>query len=181
MFIDSLCGPSIVYIGFSILQIIIDIYKNLYGDAFIKFLIMIILSIVLNILCNMGLSIIAWFLVFIPIIMMSVISVLLLHVFKNKNNIKNINLKDKKRKNENKNSIKKEKNLSIGNSNQYSSKRLNRDIQREELYEKINDYYNLNKNEETNNKENSINYNIYDALINWFGEKYFNININKSL
>lgn len=129
----------------------------------------------------MGLSIIAWFLVFIPIIMMSIISVLLLHVFNNKNNIKNINLKDKKIKNKDKNSIKKEKNLSLNNSNQYNSKRLNRDLQREELYEKIDNYYNLNNSDETNNNEDSINYNIYDALINWFGEKYFNININKSL
>ena len=65
MFITELCGPALVYIGFTLIQIIIDLYKNLYGNAFLKFIIMIILALVINILCNMGLTILAWFLVFI--------------------------------------------------------------------------------------------------------------------
>jgi len=81
MFVTSLCGPAIIYIGFSLIQIVIDIFKGIYNNAFIKFIIMIILGTVINILCEKGYTIIAWFLVFIPIIMMTIISTLLLRVF----------------------------------------------------------------------------------------------------
>ena len=39
---------------------------------------MIVFSLILNILCNLNLHVIAWFIVFIPIIMMTLISTLLL-------------------------------------------------------------------------------------------------------
>ena len=50
--------------------------------------------------------------------------------------------------------------------------RINRDTKRNNLYEKIEDYYNLPEE----NKKNNI---IYDALINWFGEKYFDLKMNQ--
>jgi len=78
---NNLCGPVILYLGFSLVQIIIDLFKNLYNTALIKFIVMIILSIVLNMLCETGLSIISWFVVFIPFIFMTVIVTLLLFVF----------------------------------------------------------------------------------------------------
>ena len=77
----NLCGPAILYIGFSLVQIIIDIFKKLYNVALLKFIVMIIFTIILNILCNLGLSIISWFIVFIPFIFMTVIVTLLLFVF----------------------------------------------------------------------------------------------------
>lgn len=78
---NNLCGPVILYLGFSLVQIVIDLFKNLYNTALIKFIVMIILSIVLNMLCETGLSIISWFVVFIPFIFMTVIVTLLLFVF----------------------------------------------------------------------------------------------------
>ena len=81
MVLENICGPVILYLGFSLIQIIIDIFKNLYNTAFLKFMIMIIFSVVLNLLCNMNLSIISWFLVFIPFIFMTFISSVLLFVF----------------------------------------------------------------------------------------------------
>ena len=81
MFTSSLCGPAILYIGFSLIQIIIDLYKNLFSAAFIKIIVMLILALTINVLCEMGLQVIAWFLVFIPITMMTIISTLLLNVF----------------------------------------------------------------------------------------------------
>ena len=77
----NLCGPALLYVGFSLVQIIIDIFKELYNTAFLKFLIMIIFTIVLNILCDLGLGIISWLIVFIPFIFMTVITTLLLFVF----------------------------------------------------------------------------------------------------
>ena len=81
MFSLSLCAPSLIYIGFSIILIIIDIYKGIFSKAFVKFIVMIIISTILNILCNLGYTIISWILVFIPIIMMTLISTLLLKIF----------------------------------------------------------------------------------------------------
>jgi len=77
----DLCPPAILYIGFSIIQVIIDLFKQMYNTAFLKFLVMIILTIVLNILCRHGLGIVSWFIVFIPFIFMTVITTVLLFVF----------------------------------------------------------------------------------------------------
>lgn len=78
--IDNLCPPAILYIAFSITHILIDTLNGLYNTAFLKFMVMIIFSIVLNILCNRGLGIISWFIVFIPFIMMTIITSMLLIV-----------------------------------------------------------------------------------------------------
>ena len=79
--LEKLCPPAILYIAFSLTQIVIDIFKNMYNTAFFKFLVMIIFSVALNILCSRGLSIISWFIVFVPFIMMTVITTILLFVF----------------------------------------------------------------------------------------------------
>jgi hypothetical protein len=81
MFISGLCGPGLVYIGFSLIQIFIDIYNGVMNAAFLKFIIMLVFTLIINILCDLGYSVIAWILVFIPIIMMTIISTLLLQVF----------------------------------------------------------------------------------------------------
>ena len=36
MFIDNLCPPALIYLIFSLVQIIIDTLKGLYNTAFIK-------------------------------------------------------------------------------------------------------------------------------------------------
>jgi hypothetical protein len=79
--LEQLCAPALLYIAFSLTQIIIDIFKNLYNTAFLKFIVMIIFTVILNILCDRGLGIISWFIVFIPFIMMTIITSLLLFVF----------------------------------------------------------------------------------------------------
>ena len=81
MILESICPPALLYIAFSLTQVIIDIFKRLYNSAFIKFIVMVIFTIILNILCKGGLSIISWFIVFVPFIMMTVISTMLLFVF----------------------------------------------------------------------------------------------------
>ena len=76
-----LCPPAILYIGFSLIQIIIDLFKKLYNTAFLKFIVMILFTIILNILCRHGLGIISWFIVFVPFIFMTIITTSLLFVF----------------------------------------------------------------------------------------------------
>ena len=81
MVLEQLCPPAILYIAFSLTQIIIDIFKNMYKTAFFKFIVMVVFSIALNVLCQRGLGLISWFIVFVPFIMMTVITSLLLFVF----------------------------------------------------------------------------------------------------
>lgn len=198
------CIPNIIFISFSLIHIIIDLYKHLFDDALIKFIIMIIISLVINILCKSGLTIIAWFFVFIPIIMMTIISTLLLKVFTDKNmkqklNYNEINAKvsnemqngyyykDNKYyyKNHNGdiyyfdkdgNQYLYTKNTEINNNNDDDIS--NRDKIRKDLYDKIEKEYNLNSNKEDmyDLSNNKIKYNIVDNyLSNNFFSMYNNI------
>jgi hypothetical protein len=77
----NLCPPALIYLFFCATQIIIDIYKGLYNTAVIKFIIMIIITTLLNALCQGGLGVISWLIVFIPFIFMTVVVSILLYVF----------------------------------------------------------------------------------------------------
>jgi len=77
----NLCAPAIIYLIFSITQILIDTFKGLYNTALIKFIIMIMITLLLNILCQSGLGVISWIIVFIPFILMTVIVSILLYIF----------------------------------------------------------------------------------------------------
>lgn len=79
--IEELCPPALIYLAFSLIHITIDLFKGLYNTAFIKFIVMIFFTLLLNILCSTGLTIISWLLVFIPFIMLTVITSILLYIF----------------------------------------------------------------------------------------------------
>jgi len=77
----NLCAPAIIYLIFSVTQILIDTFKGLYNTAFMKVIVTIMVTILLNILCQEGLSVVSWIIVFIPFILMSVIVSMLLYIF----------------------------------------------------------------------------------------------------
>ena len=77
----NLCAPAIIYLIFSVTQILIDTFKGLYNTAFIKVIVTIMVTILLNILCEKGLGVVSWIIVFIPFILMTVIVSMLLYVF----------------------------------------------------------------------------------------------------
>ena len=77
----NLCAPALIYVAFSLTQVIIDTFKGLYNTAFFKLIVMIIITILLNSLCQAGMGIVSWIIVFIPFIFMSVIVAILLYVF----------------------------------------------------------------------------------------------------
>jgi hypothetical protein len=77
----DLCAPALIYVAFSLTQIIIDTFKGLYNTAFFKVIVMIIITILLNSLCQSGMGIISWIIVFIPFIFMTVIVGILLYIF----------------------------------------------------------------------------------------------------
>ena len=79
MVFTDLCPPALIYLLFSITQIVIDTVKGLYNTALIKIWVALIFTILLNYLCISGLGIISWLIVFIPFILMTlVVSILLL-------------------------------------------------------------------------------------------------------
>jgi len=81
MIFQYICPPASLYLAFSIIQILIDMFRGETNTAFLKFLVMIIFTIALNMLCASGLGIISWFIVFIPFILMTYITTILVFVF----------------------------------------------------------------------------------------------------
>ena len=77
----NLCAPALIYVIFSLTQILIDSLKGLYNTAFFKTIIMCLVTFLLNALCQQGLGIISWIIVFIPFIFMTVIVAMLLYIF----------------------------------------------------------------------------------------------------
>ena len=77
----NICLPTLVYIFFSTTKIIIDIYNKSYDDIFVKMIIIILISTLLNILCDRGYELVAWLIVFIPFMLMSIIVGLLVYYF----------------------------------------------------------------------------------------------------
>ena len=77
----SLCSPALVYVAFSITQIIIDFFKGHPNVALMKIIVTVIFTIMLEFLCRQGLSWMSWIIVFIPFIFLSVIVGILLFVF----------------------------------------------------------------------------------------------------
>lgn len=79
--LGRLCPPAILYLGFSLTQIIIDTFKGHNNTAFFKSIVMVVFTLLLNILCKSGLSIVSWLIVFIPFILLTYITTILLVVF----------------------------------------------------------------------------------------------------
>jgi hypothetical protein len=77
----ELCAPALIYVAFSLTQVVIDTFKGLYNTAFLKVIVMIIVTILLNALCQSGMGVVSWIIVFIPFIFMTIIIAILLYVF----------------------------------------------------------------------------------------------------
>ena len=86
----NLCPPVILFIAFSLTQIIIDTFNNLYNLALIRFVAMTIFSVSLNILCEMGFVNVSWIFVFLPLILMTTITILVLFNTMDANSLMNI-------------------------------------------------------------------------------------------
>lgn len=78
---EKICAPALIYLVFSLTQIIIDAIMGLYNTAFIKFIVATMVTFLLNTLCNRELTVVSWLIVFIPFILMTTIVTILLYVF----------------------------------------------------------------------------------------------------
>jgi len=81
MILKSLCPPALIYLIFTVTQIGIDVVKGYFNTALMKLWQTVIFTILLQFLCNTGLGIISWIIVFIPFMLMTVITIMLLTVF----------------------------------------------------------------------------------------------------
>jgi hypothetical protein len=81
MVLQKLCPPALIYLMFSITQISIDIAQGSYNTTLVKIWVALVFTILLNHLCISGLDIVSWLIVFIPFILMTVITSMLLVTF----------------------------------------------------------------------------------------------------
>ena len=77
----KLCAPALIYLCFSIIQIILDMFKELYQEALFKLVALIIITLMLNILCEQNLEIVAWIIVLVPFILMTEMIIMLVYIF----------------------------------------------------------------------------------------------------
>lgn len=81
MFVENLCSPAILYLGFSLTQIVIDMFKGMYNTAIVKTAVAVVFTTILNMLCSRGLTTISWFIVFIPFVTMTFVTGVLMYLF----------------------------------------------------------------------------------------------------
>jgi hypothetical protein len=79
--LDNICAPALIYLVFTLTQVIIDIYKKVYNIAITKAIQMVVFTLLLNILCKRGMTFLSWILVLIPFIFMSFMSGVILYAF----------------------------------------------------------------------------------------------------
>jgi hypothetical protein len=77
----NLCAPAIIYLIFSITQILIDMYNQLYNEVVTKIIVSIMVTLLLNILCEKGLAVVSWLIVLVPFIFMTFIMAMILSIF----------------------------------------------------------------------------------------------------
>ena len=83
MFKNNKCTPTTFYLVFVGIQIFMDIINGMFQSAIVKLIIAIVFSTLLNILCMRNLGIVSWILVFMPFILTTLISALVLDAMNN--------------------------------------------------------------------------------------------------
>jgi hypothetical protein len=81
MVLKNICPPALIYLVFSLTQVGIDTVQGMYNIAFVKIWVTMIFTILLNFLCESGLGVISWLIVFLPFMLMTVIVTMLLFMF----------------------------------------------------------------------------------------------------
>jgi len=79
--IEKKCSPALLYLDFSMIQITIDLFQGDYSTSLLKFIVMLIFTTILNLLCLNGFTKLVWFIVLIPILLLTYISSVLFYVF----------------------------------------------------------------------------------------------------
>lgn len=81
MLLEQLCSPSIIFVVFLFIFLTVDLYDNKYKPAFEKMMIGIIITALLQVLCYSGLEVIAWMIVFLPLIIYTYMTLIIYSAF----------------------------------------------------------------------------------------------------
>jgi len=81
MYIERLCTPAVLFVMIMMFHVIFELYDEDYSMALLKFFCSIILIVFLQLLCSAQMEIIAWVIVFIPLIIYTYMTFLLFFVF----------------------------------------------------------------------------------------------------
>jgi D-alanyl-lipoteichoic acid acyltransferase DltB (MBOAT superfamily) len=81
MLLDNLCTPTFVFIVFSIAHLSLDMYDQQYTLALLKVVLVILMVCLLEMLCILKLHVVAWVLVFMPLILYSYMTLIIFSVF----------------------------------------------------------------------------------------------------
>ena len=81
MVLAQVCSPALIYLVFSLTQVTIDSMHGRYNKAFIKMWVCMIFTLLLDHLCQRGLGLVSWLIVFIPFLLMSIVVTMLLVMF----------------------------------------------------------------------------------------------------
>jgi hypothetical protein len=81
MYIESLCTPAVLFVMLMIFHLIFELYDENYSMAFLKLFCSVVMILFLQLLCSAHMEIIAWVIVFLPLIVYSYMTFLLFFVF----------------------------------------------------------------------------------------------------
>jgi ABC-type bacteriocin/lantibiotic exporter with double-glycine peptidase domain len=81
MIINYLCPPALLYVVFFMISIVVELSEKNYKTAFTQTIICIIFTCILQLFCMADMSLLAWVLVFIPIIMYTYMVLIIFIVF----------------------------------------------------------------------------------------------------
>ena len=79
--LDKLCPQALIYLVFSLVHVITALSEGQVKIAGVKFIVMVLFTSLIDTLCKNNLSSVAWFLVFMPFILMTLLTTLLLLAF----------------------------------------------------------------------------------------------------
>ena len=82
MILNYLCPPAILYVVFFMISIVAELSEEKYKTAFTQTIICIVFTCILQLFCMADMSLMAWILVFIPIIMYTYMVLIIFLVFR---------------------------------------------------------------------------------------------------
>lgn len=94
----QICPPALIFVIYMAIQVVIDIFQGYFNTAIVKIVILFIFGAGLNMLCQEGFTVVAWVLIFIPFVLMSLIVVIILYMLDKKETVGNVeNEEDRKK------------------------------------------------------------------------------------
>jgi hypothetical protein len=96
----QICPPALIFVIYMTIQVVIDIFQGFYNRSFVKIVLLFLIGGGLNVLCENGYTIVAWVLVFVPFVLMSLVVVLILFLLKKKETSGDVKTKKDKEENQ---------------------------------------------------------------------------------